>query len=364
MKITFSTLLIFLSFVAFGQKIEFIDYNGKPCKEKNASRKKIYSVITRNDSTFYRVQDCSMWDEQKSDNIYIDEACTVLHGEQREYSKAGKLESLTIYREGMKHGKEIIFFPTGIRESVAEYDRGMQVNAFKMYYESGALKDSVFYANGDRTGSLYDYFENGKISFITPYKDGKIHGREIGFTSEGDTNVISNYVAGNREGLTTLILNGKPFDVEYYKEGKLDGPAKYYYENGNLSEETVYENGTAISCINYLENGGIRNRECEEQHLTEYPGGMAALKKFIGENLRYPEPAVEENIEGKIYLSLKVNKSGKLESVKIIRGMADCPECGKEAVRVVSLMHDWNVYPQHNRLMDTYYSLPIVFKLQ
>lgn len=97
---------------------------------------------------------------------------------------------------------------------------------------------------------------------------------------------------------------------------------------------------------------------------AEFPGGMAALKKFLGDNLSYPQTAVDEEIEGKVYLRFVVDKNGEISRVSVTRGIADCPECDKEAVRVVKKMPKWAPGKNGGKAVDSYYNLPITFKLQ
>ncbi len=97
---------------------------------------------------------------------------------------------------------------------------------------------------------------------------------------------------------------------------------------------------------------------------AEFPGGMAALRKFLGDNLSYPQVAVEEEIEGKVYLRFVVDKNGEISRVSVTRGIPDCPECDKEAVRVVKKMPKWAPGKNGGKAVDSYYNLPITFKLQ
>lgn len=74
----------------------------------------------------------------------------------------------------------------------------------------------------------------------------------------------------------------------------------------------------------------------------EYPGGFIEMRKFIAENMRYPQDALENNIQGKVYLNFKIdNVTGQIDSVIVARGLKGCPECDKEAIRLVKMMPNW-----------------------
>ncbi len=78
--------------------------------------------------------------------------------------------------------------------------------------------------------------------------------------------------------------------------------------------------------------------------MPQYPGGSRALRRFIDENLKYPAAALENNIEGVVYLSYTVADDGQVEDIKVMKGPGY--GCEEEAVRVVSLLR---YEPAHNR---------------
>ena len=98
------------------------------------------------------------------------------------------------------------------------------------------------------------------------------------------------------------------------------------------------------------------------EEMPEFPGGPAAITKFIGENTKYPAIAVENGIQGKVYVSFVVNAKGKVENVKIVRGVD--PSLDKEAVRVIESMPMWKPGKQRNKPVKVSYTMPVTFKLQ
>lgn len=93
-----------------------------------------------------------------------------------------------------------------------------------------------------------------------------------------------------------------------------------------------------------------------------YPGGPQALYKFIGENIRYPEKALEMEIEGKVYVQFVVGSDGRVKDAKIIRALD--ADCDKEALRVVMMLPRWTPGRQSGKEVSVYYTLPIQFKIQ
>ena len=97
---------------------------------------------------------------------------------------------------------------------------------------------------------------------------------------------------------------------------------------------------------------------------AEVPGGINAMRKFLGENLDYPQVAKELGLEGKCQLKFVVSAKGNISNVEVMRGVPDCPECDKEAVRVVKMMPAWKPGKIKGEAVNSTFNLPVSFKLQ
>lgn len=96
---------------------------------------------------------------------------------------------------------------------------------------------------------------------------------------------------------------------------------------------------------------------------AEFPGGMDAMREYLKKNMMYPMSAKEAGIQGKCYLRFIVNTDGSISNVRVVRGVADCPECDKEAMRVVKNMPNWKPGRMNGKDVKMYFTLPIAFKL-
>jgi len=110
------------------------------------------------------------------------------------------------------------------------------------------------------------------------------------------------------------------------------------------------------------ESGPAKIEQIAEEE-PEFPGGRSAMMKFLSEHLVYPQIAIAENKSGKCYLQFVVEKDGSITNVVVKKGVPDCPECDKEAVRVVKLMPNWSPAKSDGKAVRTYFMLPVVFKL-
>ena len=98
-------------------------------------------------------------------------------------------------------------------------------------------------------------------------------------------------------------------------------------------------------------------------HMPSYPGGDAALMKYLNDHLRYPQSAADNNIQGKVIVQFVVEKNGKIGEVKVARSVDK--DLDREAVRVCKSLPAFS--PGRNAVGDpvrVWYTLPVTFKLQ
>ncbi len=93
----------------------------------------------------------------------------------------------------------------------------------------------------------------------------------------------------------------------------------------------------------------------------EFPGGMEALYAFISNNVKYPKQALENGIQGKVYVTFVVEVDGSISNIKVLRDIGG--GCGAEAVRVVKLMPKWKPGTQRGKAVRVQFNLPVEFKL-
>lgn len=97
------------------------------------------------------------------------------------------------------------------------------------------------------------------------------------------------------------------------------------------------------------------------EDMPSFPGGDAALLKYIAEHVEYPQIAKENGITGVVYVSYIVDKDGSIKEVKVVRG-AD-PFLDKEAVRVVKTLKGYKPGKQRGKPVPVQFTIPIRFVL-
>ena len=95
---------------------------------------------------------------------------------------------------------------------------------------------------------------------------------------------------------------------------------------------------------------------------AQFPGGEVAMMDFLRKQLVYPARAKEEEISGKCLVQFVVTTEGLIANVKVLRGVAGCPECDRECIRVVKSMPYWIPALKNNKPVNSYYTIPFTFK--
>jgi len=95
---------------------------------------------------------------------------------------------------------------------------------------------------------------------------------------------------------------------------------------------------------------------------AEYPGGMAALMKFLNEKIQYPQDALDDNASGMVMVEFVVKTNGSIDNVTVIKKVH--PSLDKEAIRVVKLMDKWKPGSSNGVAVSSYFQLPIQFKVE
>lgn len=138
----------------------------------------------------------------------------------------------------------------------------------------------------------------------------------------------------------------EPDDIDIDAGIGLDDPVPYYTQ-GNEPEDIIPEDTLIVDF---------------PDKRPEFPGGTAALFRYLRDNIRYPSLAKETGVQGTVYIGFVVEKDGSVSNVKVLRPVGG--GCDEEALRVVQSMPHWEPGMQHGRPVRVSFVLPVKFKLQ
>lgn len=95
--------------------------------------------------------------------------------------------------------------------------------------------------------------------------------------------------------------------------------------------------------------------------MPEFPGGIDAMTGFVASNIKYPQDAIDEGKEGRVFVSFVVEKDGWVSNVKVLKGV--CESIDEEAARVVRGMPRWKPGMKDGKPARVSFQLPVTFKL-
>ena len=164
--------------------------------------------------------------------------------------------------------------------------------------------------------------------------------KKYGQLTQAEKKLVPSYLAGGKtmptkEELDELMKKGGPdeiiidaFDPKNIKTKKEGSDAVY-----NTSEITVN---------------------------PEFPNGMEAFYKFVGENFTMPKTPNDVKLSGKTYVSFIIETNGEISNIKVLRDIGY--GTGEEAVRVLKLSPKWTPGKVNDEAVRTAYSLPITIQ--
>ncbi len=97
------------------------------------------------------------------------------------------------------------------------------------------------------------------------------------------------------------------------------------------------------------------------ESMPSFPGGEIAMKKYLAENIQYPQMARESGIQGRVFVTFVVEKDGNVTDVRVLRGIGG--GCDEEAIRVIKNMPKWDPGKQRGKPVRVQFNMPIMFKL-
>ena len=98
------------------------------------------------------------------------------------------------------------------------------------------------------------------------------------------------------------------------------------------------------------------------EQMPTFPGGDAALMKWLSSHIQYPTMAQENNVQGRVVVQFVVTKTGQVGEVKVVRSVDK--DLDREAVRVCKSLPKFVPGRQNGQAVNVWYTLPVTFKLQ
>ena len=214
----------------------------------------------------------------------------------------------------------------------------VEIGQFEIYDDDGApmqLKDTIIY---NEDGSYVKFVSSDAFDPISgePRKKLSISTHNADGTTTGEITNLRWEMRGD-----TAIYTVEPFSIsaDKFRLDVIPG-------EDNPGQILRNDNDSVFQIVDVM---------------PEFPGGMDAMMEFISTNIKYPEDAVNEGKEGRVFISFVVEKDGLVSNIKVLRGV--CESIDEEATRVVRAMPRWKPGIKDGKAVRVSFQLPITFKL-
>jgi periplasmic protein TonB len=97
-------------------------------------------------------------------------------------------------------------------------------------------------------------------------------------------------------------------------------------------------------------------------YVEQMPKPDYDVQTYLAKNMKYPDAARENNIEGRVIVEFVINEDGSISNIQVAQGIGG--GCDQEAMRVIGTLPPWKAGKQNGKAVKVLFKLPIVFKLQ
>jgi protein TonB len=97
------------------------------------------------------------------------------------------------------------------------------------------------------------------------------------------------------------------------------------------------------------------------EQFPSFPGGLSEFYRYLGKTIRYPATAREHNTQGKVIISVMIEKDGSVSNAKVVRSVSK--DLDDEALRVINLSPKWIPGTQNGKTARMAFSIPINFTI-
>ena len=91
-------------------------------------------------------------------------------------------------------------------------------------------------------------------------------------------------------------------------------------------------------------------------------GDLNTFRNWVQQNVKFPQIALENGIQGRVVLSFVIEKDGRLTNIQVLQ--TPDRSLSEEAVRVLSKSPKWSPGKQRNQVVRVKYTLPVDFRVQ
>ncbi len=231
------------------------------------------------------------------------------------------------------------------------------------FYGNGMLKDSGLYVNNKRQGKFMGWFEDGMERLNEQYKNGYPTDTCLQFFEEGALAAFSITDDFGNGMAQVYYPSGKVKMIGRLREGKREDDWVLKREDGTKQMQINYlqDSITLTQCFNET-GSAVLSGDCIYEKPASFPGGIRGWSTYLSKNLKYPNAAIDKNIEAIVRVQFIVGKDGSVTEVEAL-GNPD-KLLADEAIRLIKKSPKWEPAIQYNKAVIYRHIQGITFRLK
>jgi hypothetical protein len=187
------------------------------------------------------------------------------------------------------------------------------------------------------------------VSVRTSDEKGLVpNGRYISYTRKGTVDTMGQYYKGLKEGSWIVYTaSGRALRELTYSNGKLVGRR----DSTEMNEAWQKAHDSLTHTAGYSEAESV------------FPGGAPAWNQYLIGHMRYPDRAVNNEIQGTAVVEFIVDKQGQIDPLDIFMDHSIEFSIDKESKRLIRESPAWTAAEQNGKKVYSYKKQPFFFKL-
>jgi len=127
---------------------------------------------------------------------------------------------------------------------------------------------------------------------------------------------------------------------------------------------TEFDEDTEIEQIVAIEEEEVEDDQpfLRAETMPSFQGGdLNTFRKWVQDNVRFPQIALENGIQGRVTLTFVIEKDGRLTNIQVLQ--TPDRSLSEEAIRVLNKSPKWSPGKQRNQTVRVKYTLPVDFRV-
>lgn len=163
---------------------------------------------------------------------------------------------------------------------------------------------------------------------------------------------VANHIEKNNSSDHNEEVNSQEAVPLLYKEDRI---------NIEAEEEPTIEVIPEIDLVDFEPEPPLEIEVVLPSSSAQFVGGDSTFREYLTSSIKYPQLALEMHIEGTVYVGFNITKQGKVNMIKIIKGVHKTID--REAMRVIKRMPPWVPAFDRGKKIESEMILPIRFQI-